>query len=96
MEVPLIEVELADPGIRPNEAKGVIHRLSDPDPFFTSGGALGEHSQLSQGPAQVSTGEHGGKAGHPEALTEQVPFERRDVPAEVVDCATIVTQGRED
>ena len=58
VKVSLVDVELPDPGIRPNEAKGIIHRLSDLGPFFSSSGALGEHSQLGQGPAQVPHGNH--------------------------------------
>ncbi len=90
VDVPFGEVELADPGIRPNAAEGVIRRLRDPDPFVSSGGALGERSQLSQGPAQASTGEHGGQAGHAEALSDQIACEGRHSPPEAVYRPTVV------
>jgi len=91
VDIPFGEVELADPGIRPNAAEGVIRRLRDPDPFVSSGGAFGERSQLSQGPAQVSTGEHGGQAGHAKALSDQIACEGRHSPPEAVYRPTVVS-----
>src|SRR5262249_8420114 len=73
-----------------NQAEGVIGRLSDLNPFFPSGDALGERSQLSQGPTQVDTGQHGGEARHTEALSNQVAFEACHVPPEEVNYATVV------
>ena len=76
------------------QARGVLHRLGDPQPFVPEGPALGERPQLGMAPGEVGTGEHGGQDGAAEALAAPPPVEGRHGLPEAVDRPTIVALGR--
>ena len=72
---------------------GVIHFLSNPEPFFPEGPALGKRAQLGMAPGEVGTGGHGGQDDLAEALAALRPVESCHTLPEAVDGSTIVALG---
>ena len=76
-----------------HQAPGVRDCLSNPEPFFPEGPALGERAQLGMAPGEVGTGEHGGQEELTEALVAPHPLQGRYGLPEAVDRPTIVALG---
>ena len=92
-QVALAEGQQTDPPRGHHEARGVSHRLGNPEPFFPEGTALGERAQLGMAPGEVGTGGHGGQEDLAEALVAPRPVEGRHGLPEAVDRPTIVALG---
>jgi hypothetical protein len=71
----------------------VINFLSNPQPFFPEGPALGERAQLGMAPGKVGTGEHGGQDDLTKVLAARRPVESYHALPEAVDGSTIVALG---
>ena len=56
-ENPLAEIHPTDPAIRVDQAKGVIDRLSNAEPFFSMGNRLTERPDLGKAPGQLGARE---------------------------------------
>ena len=67
--------------------------LSDPQPFFPTGPAFGECTQLAMTGGEPDTGLHSGQEGEAEALVALRPFEERYGLPEAVDRSTIGALG---
>ena len=92
-QVALAEGQQTEPHEAIHQARGVIHRLGNPEPFVPEGTALGERAQLGMAPGEVGTGDHGGQDDLPEALVAPRPLEGRHGLPEAVDRPTIVALG---
>ena len=68
----------------------MLHRLSNPEPFFSEGYPLGKRAQLGIAPDKVGTGEHGGQDKIPKALAAPRAVEGRHGLPQAVDRPTIV------
>jgi hypothetical protein len=76
-----------------HQARGVIHRLSDPEPFVPKGPALGECAQLGMAGSEPGTGEHGRQEDLAEALVAPRPVEERHGLPQTVDRLPIFALG---
>ena len=92
-QVALAEGRQTDPPRGLHEARGVINRLGNPQPFFPEGSALGEHAQLGMAPGEAGTGEHGRQDDLTETLAAPRPVKGRHGLPEAVDRPMIVALG---
>jgi len=67
--------------------------LSNPEPFFPKGSALGERAQLGMAPGEVGAGEHGGQENPAEKLVAPCPLQGRYGLPESVDRPPILALG---
>ena len=93
MQVALAEEQQTNPPGGNHKARGVIHRLGNPEPFVPEGPALGEHAQLGMAHGELGTGTHSGRDDATEAFVARRPLEGRHGLPEAIDRPTIVALG---
>lgn len=93
VKVPFAEVEQAKAVTGGDEAEGVSSRLGYLNGFFSWGNPLRKLTQLSKAPHQPSAGYYGRYGGCPQALIEEIAWERIDGPSEGVGRSPIVAHG---
>src|SRR5262249_24678822 len=84
-QLTVMEGQQANPPIAPHEARGMIDRLSNLEPFFAEGTALGKRAQLGMAPGEFNTGLHSGQADLTKTLVAPRPVEGRHGLLQAVD-----------
>jgi len=89
-QVPLVKGQQTHPPRGKHQARGVSHRLGNPQAFVPECPALGECAQLGMAPDEAGTGEHGGQDVFTKALVAAYPVEGRYGLSKAVNRPTIV------
>ena len=92
-QVTLAQRQQTNPPIGAHNARGLLHRLGNPEPFFPEGTTLGEHAELGMTHSEPGTGAYSGQDDLAEVLVAPCPLERCQSLPEAVDRPTRVTLG---